>query len=201
MGIVEAGQNGYEFAGPGRRKSNRTCLVNVFTERSAGTDRSYAGKRKDFMTLILKSIAEEEADCRSRCAGMKVGDLILHCHHEVLCEILTEPVEKRINYILESKNDNPALRLRLMGPPIEDATVLSDAEWSKARAECSKADAECSKARAELSKAYAEWSKAYAECSKAYAECSKAYEPHYVRLYPDSPWNGKTIFPSLYNED
>jgi hypothetical protein len=58
-----------------------------------------------------------------------------------------------------------------------------------------------SKADAELSKAYAECSKAYAELSKARAECSKAYEPHYVRLYPDSPWNGKTIFPSLYNED
>ena len=111
------------------------------------------------MNLILKSIEEEAEDCRARCAGMKIGDLILHCHHEVLCEALTEPVENRIDYILESKSDNPALRLRLMGPPIVDAAVLADAE---------------------LSKADAEWSKAYA--------------PHYARLYPDSPWNGKTIF-------
>ena len=111
------------------------------------------------MTLILKSVKEEAADCRVRCAGMKVGDLILHCHHEILCETLTESVENRIDYILRSKQDNVALRLRLMGPPIEDAAVLADAEWSKARAE---------------------W--------------SKAYEPHYVRLYPDSPWDGKTIF-------
>ena len=132
------------------------------------------------MKLILKSLAEEEADCRLRCSGMKIGDLILHCHHEILCETLTEPVERRIDYILKSKDDNPALRLRLMGPPIEDATVLSDAELSKARAE--------------LSKARAEWSKARAEWSKADAEWRKAYEPHYARLYPDSPWNGKTIF-------
>ena len=111
---------------------------------------------------------------------MKVGDLILHCHHEVLCEMLTEPVENRIAYILTSKSDNPALRLRLMGPPIVDVAVLADAEWRKAYAEWRKADAELSKADAEL--------------SKAYAELSKAYGPHYVRLYPDSPWNGKTIF-------
>jgi hypothetical protein len=160
------------------------------------------------MTLILKSVKEEAADCRVRCAGMKVGDLILHCHHEILCETLTESVENRIDYILRSKQDNVALRLRLMGPPIEDAAVLADAElskadaeWSKARAELSKAcaewskaDAEWSKARAEWSKACAEWSKADAEWSKARAEWSKAYEPHYVRLYPDSPWDGKTIF-------
>ena len=132
------------------------------------------------MNLILKSIEEEAEDCRARCAGMKIGDLILHCHHEVLCEALTEPVENRIDYILESKSDNPALRLRLMGPPIVDAAVLADAELSKADAE--------------LSKACAEWSKACAELSKADAEWSKAYAPHYARLYPDSPWNGKTIF-------
>jgi len=165
--------------------------------------------------LTLKTIIEEAADCRARCAGMKVGDLIFHCHHDVLCEILTEPVTNRIDYILSSKQDNVALRLRLMGPPIVDDLVRADAELSKAdaelskaRAELSKADAELSKARAELSWAYAEWSKAdakwskayaelskaRAELSKAYTEWSKAYEPHYVRLYPDSPWDGKTIF-------
>ena len=230
-----------------------------------------AWRAEETMKLVLKSIEEEAADCRIRCAHMEVGDLVLHCHHEILCEILTEPIENRIDYILKSKEDNVALRLRLMGPPIEDAAVHADAEWSKADAEWSKADAELSKARAEWSKAdvelskayaesskayaelskadaewwkaYAEWSKArpefskadaewwkayaelskadvesskadaewwkadaelskaraesskaYAELSKAYAEWSKAYEPHYARLYPDSPWNGKTIF-------
>ena len=153
------------------------------------------------LALILKSIEEEAADCRARCAGMKVGDLILHCHHDVLCEVLTEPVENRIDYILQSKRDNVALRLRLMGPPIMDELVRADAEWSKACAEWSKAYVEWSKAYVEWSKADAEWSKAdvewskaYVEWSKAYVEWSKAYEPHYARLYPDSPWNGETIF-------
>ena len=111
------------------------------------------------MSLILKSVEEEAADCRARCAGMKVGDLIIHCHHDALCEALTEPVENRISYILTSKQDNRALRLRLMGPPILDAKILADAEWNKAD-----------------------------------AELNKAYAPHYARLYPDSPWNGQTIF-------
>ena len=151
--------------------------------------------------LILKSIDEEAADCRARCAGMKVGDLILHCHHETLCEVLMEPVEKRIHYILKSKSDNVALRLRLMGPPIVDAAVQADAKWRKARAEWRKADAEWRKADAEwrkadveLSKACAGLSKARAGLSKARAKLSKAYEPHYTGLYSHSPWNGKTIF-------
>ena len=146
------------------------------------------------MTLILKSIEKEAADCRARCASMKVGDLILHCHHETLLERLTEPAEDCINYILQSKTDNVALRLRLMGPPIVEDIVLSDAEWKRADAERERTDAE-------LKRTYAEWKRIYAKCERAdaewkrtYAECERTYEPHYARLYPDSPWNGKTIF-------
>ena len=43
--------------------------------------------------IILKSIEEEAADCRERCKDMRIGDLVLHCHHEIFCEILAEPVE------------------------------------------------------------------------------------------------------------
>ena len=38
------------------------------------------------MSLILKSIDEEAS----------VGDLALHCHHEVVCETLSEPAGNRI---------------------------------------------------------------------------------------------------------
>jgi hypothetical protein len=150
--------------------------------------------RKDIMTLILKSIEEEAADCRARCASMKVGDLILHCHHEVLIERLTEPAENRIDYILQSKTDNVALRLRLMGPPIIDDIVLSDTEWKRADTEWERAYAEWRRADAEWERAYAERERACAERERACAEWERAYEPHYARLYPDSPWNGKTIF-------
>ena len=201
-------------------------------------------EKRKLVPIVLKSVEEEATDCRARCAGMKVGDLIMHCHHDALCETLTEPVENRISYILTSKRDNRALRLRLMGPPIVDAEfILADAEWVKAYAELNKAYAELNKAYAEWRKAdaewrkadtewrkavtawrkantewrkadaarnkayavrykadavrykaYAEWNKAYAELIKADAEWNKAYEPHYARLYPDSPWNGQTIF-------
>ena len=172
--------------------------------------------------LILKPVEEEARDCRARCAGMKVGDLILHCHHEVLCEILTKPVEDRISFIISSKSDNVPLRLRLMGPPIIDDQVKDDPRWYKANVELEKAYAEWRKANTELDKAYAEWrkantewrkanteynkayaeqhkanaelDKAYAEWRKANTEWRKTYEPHYHRLYPDSPWNGETIF-------
>ena len=36
------------------------------------------------MSLVLKSVEEEAAACRERCAGMKVGDVIVLCHHDTL---------------------------------------------------------------------------------------------------------------------
>ena len=154
------------------------------------------------MTLILKSIEEEAQDCREACAALKVGDWAWLVHHEKLFEPLTDPLENRIRYIIENKTDNVALRLRLLRPFIEDDAMRNDAEYSKARAEYYKMYAEWDKVRAESYKAeYAEWNKAgaelikmYAKLNKAYAEYSKALETHYKRLFPDSPWNGKTIF-------
>jgi tetratricopeptide (TPR) repeat protein len=199
------------------------------------------------MSLILKSIEEEAADCRAANAHLKVGDWAWLVHHEILAEPLTEPIENRIKWILETKTDNVALRLRLLRPLVEDEAMRSDAEldkaraeWSKAideyykvRAEWSKALDEYGKARAEYYKVRADWSKAideynkvsaeyykaideynkvsaeydkaYAEYSKAGVEYYKAYDEynksattHYHRLFPDSPWNGKTIFAGKY---
>ena len=81
--------------------------------------------------------------------------------------------------------------------------MRSDARYSKARAKYSRACVACSTVHAEYNKAYeaafdkayeAAFNKAYAGYSNAYAEYSGAAEPHYHRLFPDSPWNGKTIF-------
>ncbi len=208
--------------------------------------------------MTLKSIEEEASACRARCANMKIGDICLHLHHEVLAEMLTEPIENRISYILSDKPAaEKALRLRMIGPPIIDEQVMADATWQKASAELEKAEAawlkaeaawlkadaerhkayfalqkaeaawmkayverqkawaawlkasaELEKASAELEKAYverqkasaawlradAERQKAYAEWQKASVEWQKAYEAHYKRLYPESPWDGNTIF-------
>jgi hypothetical protein len=175
------------------------------------------------MSLILKSIGEEAADCRAANAHLKVGDWAWLVHHEILAEPLTEPIESRISYILENKTDNVALRLRLLRPLVEDEVMRSDAELDKARTELYKAHTELYKVYAEFSKAIGEWSnytsadysKVYAEYSNvldeynkasteyimAYAgygkvcfELNKSATMHYHRLFPDSPWNGKTIF-------
>jgi hypothetical protein len=61
------------------------------------------------------------------------------------------------------------------------------------------------KARADLDKAYDEYPKdrygyikALAEYQKASAELYKYATMNYHRLFPDSPWNGKTIFAGEY---
>jgi hypothetical protein len=132
---------------------------------------------------------------------MKVGDICLHVHHEIFAEPLTEPIENRIWYILEYKPvAEQALRLRMMGPPIIDEQVMADAAWLKAEAGLKKASAAWLKADDELQKAHAAWQKAYDELQKAEAVWQKAYEPHYRRLYPDSPWNGTTIFAGPFAE-
>jgi hypothetical protein len=156
---------------------------------------------------------------------MQIGDICLHLHHEVLAEMLTQPVENRISYILSDKPvAEQALRLRMMGPPIIDDQMHADAAWLKAEAEWHKAYAAWRKADAAWLKAEAAWhkvdaawlkadtawqkvdtawqkagadlQKAYAEWQKACAVWLKAYEPHYRRLYPESPWDGRTILPA-----
>src|SRR5208283_4629876 len=95
-----------------------------------------AGK---LMKLVLKSINEEITACRERCKGLKIEDNVLHLHHEVLIEKLTEPIGNRIQYILKNKKDNVALRLRLISPLVVDERVLEDTAWNKANADWNKA--------------------------------------------------------------
>lgn len=140
--------------------------------------------------MNLKSIAEEEADCRAAFVGIAVGAFVLHCHHNSLLEVLTEPAENRINYILCDKPEvEQALRLRLFRPVSPEHT---GPELDKAYAEWDKAYAELDKARAEWDKAYAEWGKARAEWDKARAEWDKA--GHHAAICPGCPWDGTTIF-------
>ena len=172
--------------------------------------------------LKLGTIEEEAALCREANKDVKIGDLVLHLHHEVGCEPLIEPIENRISFILKNKDRaEQALRLRLMRvvraetlrrllPDAEREKAYAEwekayAEWKKADAEREKADAEWEKAYAEWEKANAEWKKADAEWEKANAEWKKAYaerEKAYAEIFqlihahlcPGCPWNGRTIF-------
>ena len=77
------------------------------------------------MTLKLGTIKEELAACREACKGVKIGDLMILLHHNILCEPLTEPIENRIQFILDNKPKNQqairfwALRPWPGGIPIE----------------------------------------------------------------------------------
>ena len=175
------------------------------------------------MTLVLKSIEEEAEDCRKAFEGVEIGSLVLHCHHEILSERLSESAENRIGYILDHKSQNEqALRLRLFRPVSQDV-INRSTDRQKAYADCQKADADCRKADAAWQKAYAAWQKAYADSQRAYADCWKAdaaREDAYVDLQKayadlrkacvklgtlvhldvckDCPWDGQTIFPSSH---
>ena len=119
--------------------------------------------------MKLKSIEEEAADCRAAWAAnpeVKVA----HClHHGIHLEPLTDPIENRIAYILTEKpEEEQALRLRCLRP--WTGRLSAWAEWDKAGAEWAKA------------RAVAEWAKA------------GAFIEDHARLFPECPWNGKTIF-------
>ena len=95
------------------------------------------------------NIDTEAAACRKACNDLKVGDVVQHIHHEKWLEILTEPIENRIAFILDNKPIiEQAERLRRMRP----------FDWKKAYAD--------------RQKAYADWQKADAsqEMIKLHAE-------------------------------
>ncbi len=150
------------------------------------------------MSIVLKTIEEEAADCRAAWAAAPNAKYGAHIHHEVPCEALTEPIEARISFILVNKVPKErALRLRLMRPTTEEAFKAYDAARAEAQKAYGAAMAEPQKAyyaaRAEAFKAYdaamAEPQKAYdaarAEAFKAYdaarAEAQKAVEAGQMR--------------------
>ena len=168
--------------------------------------------------LQLGSIEDEAAKCRAAFKGVKVGAFVLHCHHEVLGETLTEDAENRIAYILSSKGEHErALRLHLFRP-VSDSQLKkfkkanadrqkADADWKKADADWKKANADWKKAYADWKKANADWKKADADWKKADADWKKAYADrqkanadlaiviHAKKCRAGCPWDGKTIFP------
>src|SRR3990167_4449600 len=136
-----------------------------------------------------------------------------HIHHEILVELLTEPLKNRIAYIKRNKPKGEIkLRLRLLRPvkgKLSKEVVKADQARDKAYQAWDKAD----QAR---DKAYQAWDKAYQARDKADQARDKAYqawdkadqardkaiEKHkdeiealHKKECPKCPWNGKTIFP------
>ena len=81
------------------------------------------------VSIVLKSISEEAADCRAAWAACPDAKHGAHIHHEVAVETLTEPIERRIAYILAQKPEHErALRLRLMRPTTAEDYAKLNAE-------------------------------------------------------------------------
>jgi hypothetical protein len=109
-----------------------------------------------------------------------VGDLWWHVHHEILCEMLTEPIQGRIDYI---KSDKPKKE------------VETRLKWLTPVAHPEKLPAEWKEAYQKREEAYQKQKEAYQKQKEAYQEWETQLEALHKEEHPGCPWNGTTIFP------
>jgi hypothetical protein len=123
----------------------------------------------------------------------RIGSWWWCVHHETHLEPLTEPAENRVQYILEHKPENEReKRLREFRPVLHPERI--PAPVLKAWAKYVKAWAEYDKAWAKHDKARAEYVNARAEYDKAWAKHEPVLMALHREEYPDTKWNGKSIF-------
>ena len=164
------------------------------------------------MRKPLGTIEEEAAACLAAWAGHGVGAWAKNFHHQTLIETLPELPEVRIAFFLSNKPKvERARRLREFRPWVGEIPeklaragaeyvrtwaeyVRTRAEHDRARAEYVRTRAEHDRARAEYDHAWAEYDQARAECARARAECRDELEAQHKITFPDSMWDGETIF-------
>ena len=160
---------------------------------------------KEVVVKKLGTIEEEAVECRKAFEGVQVGSPVWCCHHEKLTETLEEPAENRIRYILEEKSTKErAIRLREFRPVMDvELWRTLDADYSAKRAalyadysakraaldadysaKCAALDADCSAKRAPLD----------ADYSAKRAPLDADLASLHLAEYPDTAWNGKSIF-------
>lgn len=166
--------------------------------------------------LKLNSIDEEAFACRKAFQGVKIGALVLHCHHTDPAETLIEDAEYRIQHILEYKPEHErALRLRLFRP-VSENQLKADAKWKETYLKRKEAAARWQEAYitwSEWSEARekwlangdgitgkAEWQEQNANFENRLAnlmELDAKLEnlAHEKLCVAGCPWNGRTIFP------
>jgi len=120
----------------------------------------------------MTTIHSAAAECREACKDCKVGDVMQHIHHEQWLEVLIEPIEYRIVFILVYKaTSEQAERLLRLRPFNREK---ADADWEKADTDRRKAEADWEIAFADWEKAFADWRKADADWEKADEDWEKA---------------------------
>jgi hypothetical protein len=135
--------------------------------------------------MPLKSIEEERLACEAAFAAEPNAVLVWCCHHEIHLELLREPAERRINYILTDKpEDEQAARFRNFRPARNlppELTALAAAfreAWAafgEAKVACREAAAAYHEASAACDEAWAAWRKAKVACDKAATACREAW--------------------------
>ena len=153
-----------------------------------------------------------------------IGKLAFHVHHDMLFESLTEEYEVRLRYIREEKPENErSLRERLfkvipgkeLPTDLKKLCAKGERLWTKGQklyaegrklydegnklyAEGKKLCDEGRKLWAEGQKLWTKGKKLYDEGQKLWDEGKKLYAKEmqdlHIKLCPDCPWNGKTIF-------
>jgi hypothetical protein len=145
----------------------------------------------------LGTIEQEADDCRVAFAGIAVGAPVWCCHHEVNTEWLKEPAENRILFILNNKSkEEQALRLREFRP------VLSVEKWKELnadyKAKLAPLDADY---EAKLAPLYADYEAKLAPLDADYKAKRAPLDADLRELhrqeYPDTSWNGKSIFSDI----
>jgi len=153
----------------------------------------------------LGTIRAEAKACRAAFADSQVGDAVWCLHHDTLMEWLTEPAKKRIAYILSDKpKPERARRLRefrLVKGPLPKPFVRAGAELSRAWVEYGRAWAAYDRTGVEYDltgaayvRARAAYDRARAAYDRTGVEALPALEAQHRAEYPDSTWNGRSIF-------
>lgn len=129
---------------------------------------------------------------------MKTSGFAFHCHHDVLCEWVTD-YDQRVQYIKKNKPEaEQELRLRLFRIiPVDrlpSPLVKAGAAYDKAWTAYDKTWAR-EKAGAAREKAGAAYDKAWAARDMAWAAYDKDLQAVHSELCPDCSWNGYSIFP------
>ena len=147
---------------------------------------------------MTRTVEQAESECRAAWALRPDAEYGWCVHHEVELEELTEPIENRIQYILDHKaKTEQIVRLDNLRPVLTLSTILAQ----KAYKELSIASAQ--KAYSESSaSAWKAYSESLASAQKAYNESSasawKAYSESSASAHkqdvPSHTWNGTSIF-------
>ena len=124
--------------------------------------------------------------------------LVLHCHHRLLFETLTEPLRNRIKYIKEEKPEHE-VETRLGA-----IRILTPAEVKTIPKGVMKKLEAWDKAMETYVKAWETWDKAWEAYDKAWEVFHKACNtPAMIKWhkkickYDGCTWDGETLFPNL----